>query len=79
MGPRPALPAEVAQYTERQRQRLLIKQGITCYWQTRRNRDDISFDEWVGLDLLYLKSCSVPTDLKLMIQTVGVMLTAQGN
>lgn len=79
VGPRPALPAEVAQYTERQRQRLLIKQGITCYWQTRRNRDDISFDEWVGLDLLYVKSCSVLTDLKLMIQTAGVMLTAQGN
>lgn len=79
VGPRPALPAEVAQYTERQRQRLLIKQGITCYWQTRRNRDEISFDDWVGLDLLYVKSCSVLTDFKLMIQTAGVMLTAQGN
>lgn len=79
VGPRPALPREVEQYTERQRQRLLCPQGITCYWQTRRNRDDISFDEWVDLDLLYLEQCSVKTDAKLIVQTVGVALTAQGN
>ena len=34
-----------------QRQRLLVKPGMTCYWQTRRNRDSITFDEWVDLDL----------------------------
>lgn len=79
VGPRPALPREVEQYTERQRQRLLCPQGITCYWQTRRNRDDISFDEWVDLDLLYLEQCSVRADLKLIVQTVGVALMAQGN
>jgi lipopolysaccharide/colanic/teichoic acid biosynthesis glycosyltransferase len=69
----------VRQYTPYQKERLLVKPGITCFWQTRRNRDDISFDEWVGLDLLYIKKCSVLTDLKLIIQTVGVVLTAQGN
>jgi exopolysaccharide biosynthesis polyprenyl glycosylphosphotransferase len=79
VGPRPALPREVRQYTPYQKERLLVKPGITCFWQTRRNRDDISFDEWVGLDLLYIKKCSVLTDLKLIIQTVGVVLTAQGN
>ena len=79
VGPRPALPREVHQYTPYQRERLLVKPGITCFWQTRRNRDDISFDEWVGLDLLYIKKCSVLTDLKLIIQTIGVVLTAQGN
>ena len=51
VGPRPALPKEVAAYNDYQRQRLLIRPGITCYWQTRRNRDLISFDEWVDLDL----------------------------
>ena len=51
MGPRPALPAEVATYNDYQRQRLLVKPGMTCYWQTRRNRDSITFDEWVDLDL----------------------------
>lgn len=51
VGPRPALPAEVATYNDYQRQRLLVKPGMTCYWQTRRNRDSITFDEWVDLDL----------------------------
>ena len=79
VGPRPPLPKEVAEYTPRQAQRLSIRGGLTCYWQTRCNRDSISFDEWVGLDLLYIKKCSVWSDLKLIIQTVGVVLTAQGN
>ena len=79
VGPRPALPREVAQYDERQRLRLSVKPGITCYWQTRRNRDSISFDEWVDLDLLYIEKQSALTDLKLIIQTVGVVLTAQGS
>ena len=79
VGPRPALPSEVKTYTPYQRQRLLMVGGITCYWQSRRNRDTISFDEWVDLDLLYIKKCSVWTDIKLIIQTVGVVLTAQGS
>ena len=51
VGPRPALPNEVAAYNDYQRRRLLVKPGLTCYWQTRRNRDSIAFDEWVDLDL----------------------------
>ena len=54
VGPRPALPNEVATYNDYQRQRLLVKPGMTCYWQTRRNRDSITFDEWVDLDLWHL-------------------------
>lgn len=79
VGPRPPLPKEVAEYTPRQSQRLSIRGGLTCYWQTRRNRDSISFDEWVDLDLLYIKQCSVWADVKLIVQTVGVVLTAQGS
>lgn len=79
VGPRPALPREVATYDEYQNQRLLIKPGITCFWQTRRDRDSISFDEWVELDLLYIRKCGVLTDLKLIVQTVGCVLTAQGS
>lgn len=79
VGPRPALPKEVAEYTPRQKQRLPVKPGMTCYWQTRRNRDSITFDEWVELDLLYIKKCSVWSDFKLVIQTIGVVLTAQGS
>ena len=79
VGPRPALPKEVAQYNDYQRQRLLMKPGITCYWQTRRNRDSITFDEWIDLDLLYIRKCSVWSDFKLIIQTIGVVLTMQGS
>ena len=79
VGPRPALPKEVAEYDDYQRQRLLVKPGITCYWQTRMNRDSITFDEWVDLDLLYIRKCGVLTDIKLVVQTVGVVLTAQGS
>ena len=45
VGPRPALPREVRQYALRDQLRLAMKPGITCYWQTRRNRDSISFEE----------------------------------
>lgn len=79
VGPRPALPNEVAAYNDYQKQRLLVKPGLTCYWQTRRNRDSITFDEWVALDLLYVKKSSPWSDIKLVIQTVGTVLTAQGN
>ena len=79
VGPRPALPAEAATYDAYQAQRLLVKPGLTCYWQAHRNRDAVTFDEWVDLDLLYIEKCSVWNDLKLVIQTIGVVLTAQGN
>ena len=79
VGPRSTLPNEVAAYNGYQRQRLLVKPGMTCYWQTRRNRDSITFDEWVDMDLLYIKKCGVWADFKLIIQTVGVVLTAQGS
>ena len=51
VGPRPALPNEVATYNDYQRQRLLVKPGMTCYWQIRRNCGSITFDEGVDLDL----------------------------
>lgn len=79
VGPRPPLPKEVEKYTPRQAQRLSIRGGLTCYWQTRRNRDSITFDEWIELDLLYIKQCSIWSDFKLIIQTVGCVLTAQGS
>lgn len=78
VGPRPALPSEVERYDETQRQRLLIKQGITCIWQTTPNRDSLSFDEWVDLDRRYIAICSPSTDLKIMVRTAAVMLTGQG-
>ncbi len=56
-----------------------MKPGITCYWQTRKNRDVIGFDEWVDLDLLYINQRSAWADFKFVVQTVGCVLTAQGS
>lgn len=78
VGPRPALPKEVAEYTARDRQRLLVKQGLTCFWQVQPDRDDIEFAEWVELDLRYIRECGALTDLKLIARTVACVLTAQG-
>lgn len=77
--PRPSLPRETVQYTERQKQRLLVKPGITCYWQTRFDRDKITFDEWVDLDLLYIKQCGIWADFRQVVKTIFVVLSAQGN
>ena len=54
VGPRPPLPREVAQYTPYQKQRLYVTPGLTCYWQVQPNRNEMSFDEWIELDLKYI-------------------------
>lgn len=79
VGPRPALPREVAKYSARDCQRLLVKQGLTCYWQVQPNRDDVDFEEWVDLDLRYIRECGLWADTKLIARTVVCVLTGQGN
>src|SRR5699024_4258840 len=51
VGPRPALPREVEQYGDYERQRLYITPGLTCFWQIQPNRNDLSFSEWMELDI----------------------------
>lgn len=72
VGPRPAIPHEVAEYNEYQIQRLLVKPGITCIWQVS-GRNTIGFDEWIEMDLEYIKTRSFLLDLKLIFKTVGVL------
>lgn len=78
VGPRPALPGEVAQYTSYEKQRLTIRPGLTCYWQVERHRDQVSFSDWMRMDLQYIQDCSVGVDLALILKTVLVMVTGQG-
>ena len=73
VGPRPALPREVKQYNAHQKQRLLIKPGLTCIWQVS-GRNNIGFDEWVELDLEYIKNQSLGLDIKLILQTIPALL-----
>lgn len=78
VGPRPALKKEVAVYTEVQKQRLLVRPGLTCIWQVQPHRDAISFDDWVKMDIDYINRRSLLLDLKLIFRTVLVVITGQG-
>lgn len=78
VGPRPPLPAEVEQYNEYQRQRLYVTPGLTCYWQIQPNRNDVKFDDWIELDIKYIKERSLRNDWKIMLKTVKVVVTKQG-
>ena len=72
VGPRPPIPSEVNQYNEYQRQRLLVKPGLTCIWQVS-GRNTIGFDEWVDMDIDYIKNRNLLMDIKLILKTVGVL------
>ena len=63
VGPRPPIPREVEQYNSYQKQRLLVKPGLTCIWQVS-GRNNIGFDEWVDMDLEYIKNRNLLLDFK---------------
>ena len=73
VGPRPPLPFEVEQYTDYDRQRLMVKPGATGMWQVG-GRNALSFDQMVELDLTYINERSIWLDLKSMFETVKVMI-----
>lgn len=77
-GPRPCLPREFEQYSAIQKQRNLVKPGLTCYWQTTPKRNNLSFDEWLELDFKYIAERSFWIDFKLIIKTVLVMFAGEG-
>lgn len=72
VGPRPNLPAEVAKFNAWQKQKLLVKPGLTCYWQVM-GRSDIGFEEWMKLDVKYIRERSIILDLKLIFKTFFVL------
>ena len=77
VGPRPPLPNEVAVYDNRALQRLSVKPGITGYWQIR-GRSDLTFNEMVDLDLLYIKERSLRNDFWVVAKTVKVVIVGGG-
>lgn len=78
VGPRPPVPDEVEKYTKRQMQRLSVIPGLTCYWQTHPNRYNLSFDEWVEMDLKYIEERNLGLDWKLIVRTVKTVLMGHG-
>ena len=77
IGPRPALPKEVAVYDERALRRLTVKPGCGGAWQAG-NRSDSTFDEMIGLDLMYVDHCSPRYDIRLIWSTAKAMIAGDG-
>jgi len=77
VGPRPLIPAEDAYVIGWHRSRLALSPGLTGPWQVM-GRNSIPFDEMVTLDYLYLADWSLWNDLKLLMQTVGTVVKADG-
>ena len=77
VGPRPALPREVALYTPAQRLRLSVTPGLTGLWQVS-GRATLSFEESVALDLEYVSRQSVGLNVVLILRTIPAVLTGHG-
>jgi len=77
VGPRPQIPAEVELYEPWHRRRLEVKPGITCLWQIA-GRSHIGFDEWMRLDLQYVRRRSVQLDLWIVLRTLPAVIARKG-
>ena len=77
VGPRPPVPPEVAKYEAWQRRRLSVRPGLTCIWQVS-GRNQISFEQWMYLDMQYIDHWSLKNDINLILKTVPVVLTGRG-
>jgi len=77
VGPRPPVPAEVNEYSLADRRRLEVIPGITCIWQVS-GRSEIPFDQQVELDVDYIQSQSLWTDIKILLKTIPTLLLGKG-
>ena len=77
VGPRPPIPEEVAQYEPWQLRRLDVRPGITCLWQIS-GRSRIGFQEWMRLDLEYIRRQSFALDLNILVRTIPAVLSREG-
>ncbi len=77
VGPRPILTFQMEECNEYEKQRLIVKPGLTCYWQVG-GRADIKWEQWVELDLKYIKDMGAWTDIKLILKTIPVIFHGDG-
>ena len=77
VGPRPALPSEVARYDAVARRRLLVKPGLTGLWQVN-GRSDLGWNESLQLDLEYVRSRCPSLDLQILCKTFGAVVSGRG-
>jgi len=77
VGPRPQIPEEVRQYTPQQALRLLVKPGLTCLWQIS-GRSQLDFEEWMTLDLEYVKQHNLRFDFMILCNTLPAVIERKG-
>ena len=77
VGPRPPFPEEVERYEPWMLKRLSVRPGLTCLWQIK-GRSDLSFDEWMRLDLEYVERMSLALDLKILLLTPAAVISGRG-
>ena len=78
VGPRPAIPSEVAQYKLWQRRRLRMRPGLTCLWAVR-GRDKVDFESWMRLDLQYIDNWSLGLDARIILMTIPQVLSGRAS
>ena len=78
VGPRPPLATEYARFSEFQKQKLAVKPGITCLWQINGRNQVSDFDEWVKLDLEYIRKWSLGLDARIVLRTVAAVFLGTG-
>lgn len=66
VGPRPPIPEEVERYEDWQLHRLDVRGGLLCLWQIQKNRNSLTFNEWIKLDFEYIEKRSIWLDLKII-------------
>lgn len=77
IGPRPQITEEVLQYTPTQALRLLVKPGLTCLWQVS-GRSQLDFEEWMALDLEYVRRRGTALDLWILGRTLPAVMERKG-
>lgn len=77
VGPRPPIPAEVEKYENWQRRRLSLRAGCTCLWQIG-GRNDLTFEDWMRLDLKYIDTWSLALDFQILFKTIGTIFRGTG-
>jgi exopolysaccharide biosynthesis polyprenyl glycosylphosphotransferase len=77
VGPRPPIPREVEDYEDWMLRRLDVVPGLTCIWQIS-GRSNISFEQWMRMDLAYIDSCSIAKDLSILLRTIPAVLFGRG-
>lgn len=77
VGPRPILTWQMEACSDYEKQRLTVRPGLTCYWQIG-GRASIGWDQWVEMDLDYIRDMSAWTDLKIIVRTLPAMFDREG-